>query len=237
MNYKSFTLLLAFFWGTFAFANPTHPINPNEIPTANGSMKCYTASTTVCPTGLVQLESQANVDSFVVNYPNCTSLFYLSIGPWSGAVSDISDISGLSNLTHITTQLVVSNNPQLPSLSGLDNIERTAGLYVFGNDLLTNLNGFGSLDTVDGIFYIKENQALTSISGVGNLKHISGDVDIESNHNLVSLSGFSSLHSVGGFELYNNKIASLSGLENLTTVNDYFVIFYEHYLQDLTGLD
>src|SRR5690606_29922257 len=56
---------------------------------------CTTSQEPQCPTGDVILYSQADVNNFATNYPNCTEITgYLSIGG-----SDITDLSPLSNLT------------------------------------------------------------------------------------------------------------------------------------------
>src|SRR5690606_429090 len=65
-----------------------------------------------CPAGNVSLTSQAQIDDFATNYPNCTEISgYMII---SG--STITDLSPLSNLTSVGGYLNIYNNLSLTNL-------------------------------------------------------------------------------------------------------------------------
>ena len=71
-----------------------------------------------CPTGnFADLRTQADVDDFGANFPNCTTLIDLRIG--TTAVS--TDLSPLSSLTTVQDLLVIENDDLL-NLNGLGNI-------------------------------------------------------------------------------------------------------------------
>ena len=79
-----------------------------------------------CPMGDVTLTTQADVDAFVADFPDCTEVDGNLIIGVQGGSSDISDISGLSGITAVY-----------------------GGCY-FYNTQLTNFNGVGSITTVQG---------------------------------------------------------------------------------------
>lgn len=75
-----------------------------------------------CPPGDVILSSQAEVDAFVADYPNCTEIAgNMLIGSLTDN-TDIIDISGLSPLTAIEGSLSIDSNVSLTSLTGLDQL-------------------------------------------------------------------------------------------------------------------
>src|SRR5690606_19456474 len=99
-----------------------------------------------CPPGGITFSSQAEIDAFATNYPNCTETGYLSI---SG--STITDLSPLSNLTSIGGYLNIYNNSNLTNLDGLSNLTSIGGfLDIYNNSNLTNLDGLSNLTSVGG---------------------------------------------------------------------------------------
>jgi len=120
--------------------------------------------------------TQAQIDSFQVNYPGCTEIEgYVGI---SG--DDIINLNGLSVLTYI----------------GGD-------LWIGSNDTLTSLTGLDSLTSIGGNLYIAFYDAPTSLTGLGGLTSVGGDLSIEFNVNLTSLTGLDGLTSIGGGLIYD----------------------------------
>jgi len=71
-----------------------------------------------CPPGDVIITSQQEMDDFVANFPNCTTI--------NGDLTiqqDVTDLTGLSSLTNITGSLVVHFTQYLSSLTGLEQID------------------------------------------------------------------------------------------------------------------
>ncbi|MFA7688398.1 MAG: hypothetical protein WCY25_11085, partial [Moheibacter sp.] len=119
-----------------------------------------------CPTGNVGLYSQADVNNFATNYPNCTEI----TGNLTISGSDITDLSPLSNLTQIGGVLSIYSNSQLNSLNGLDNLTQIGGvLYISDNSQLTNLDELSNLTSVGADLVIQFNYSLTDISGLQNI--------------------------------------------------------------------
>ena len=175
----------------------------------------------------ITFDTQAQIDSFQINHPNCTEI--------EGGVSihgdDITNLDGLSALTSIGEQLVIGSvlsggNPILTDITGLANLTSIQGdLYMGGNYSLSDLNGLQGLDTINGNLNINYS-ALLSLSGLDNVTHINGDVFIDWNNELLNLNGLNNLSSIGGSLRIpqNNKLLSLDGLDNLTSIgSDLFI--------------
>lgn len=94
-----------------------------------------------CPTGSVSLTSQAEVDDFVANFPDCTQIDgNLTIGTYPqliGAEAAL-DLTGLSGLTNITGTLNIygtstsdgNGGTLVGSLEGLENVSSVRSLLV-----------------------------------------------------------------------------------------------------------
>ncbi|NBC05988.1 MAG: HYR domain-containing protein, partial [Bacteroidetes bacterium] len=189
-----------------------------------------------CPSGDVTLNSQADVDNFAVNYPNCSQITgFLTI---SG--NDITDLSPLANLQSVTESLDITFNDALTSLQGLNNLSSVGGdLSIESNDALASLQELNNLSSVGGSLSIRFSPALTSLQGLDNISSVSGDLSIESNDVLASLQGLDNISSVGG-DLsieFNDVLASLQELNNLTSVGGGLNIRFSPALTSLQGLD
>ena len=125
-----------------------------------------------CPEGSVELTTQAAVDNFLQQYPNCTEIQgILMIGTnYLTEPSDITNLNGLTNLVKINTSLNITNNPFLVNLEGLNQLSYIARhLNIHDNHNLLTLNGLPKLTTIKGELRISNNYALESLSGLDNL--------------------------------------------------------------------
>ncbi len=167
-----------------------------------------------CPTGDVTLYSQADVNNFATNYPNCTEITgYLYIGG-----SNITDLSPLNNIQSVGGYLNIESNSQLTNLDGLSNLTQIGGFLAFqSNDILENLDGLGNLTQIGGYLNIYYNSQLTNLDGLGNLTQIGGNLYITSNSQLTNLDGLSALESINGsLFIYDNPVLTdISGLQNI----------------------
>src|SRR5690606_25772575 len=111
-----------------------------------------------CPEGSVLFTSQAQVNTFATNYPNCTEISgYL----YFYGNDDITDLSPLSNLTSVGGLLGFESNLSLTNLDGLSNLTSVGGfLGIYSNPNLTNFSG---LENITGFteLYIQNNTALS----------------------------------------------------------------------------
>ncbi|WP_051878738.1 T9SS type A sorting domain-containing protein [Chryseobacterium sp. FH1] len=109
-----------------------------------------------CPSGNVFLLSQADVNNFKLQYPNCT---------------------GISGFLHIS-------GGDITDLLPLGNIKSVGGFVDIYNNQLTNLNGLEALRTVGSYINIEHNSLLNNLNGLGNVSNIGRSLVIIDNSNL-----------------------------------------------------
>jgi len=171
-----------------------------------------------CPTGDVILTSQAEVNSFVANYGNCSIINgSLTIGDNTAPIefSDIDDISGLSNLNRIGNNLIIAANPILTDLNGIENIiDAGWNLQIIDNDQLQDISALDGIVSIGRYLDIIGNDALTSIPGLNDI-NASFIVTIKQNNSLISISGINNLDVGRGLIIReNDNLLSISGLQN-----------------------
>jgi hypothetical protein len=209
------------------------------------------------PYGNYYFYSQAEIDSFQVNYPGCTELHGDVMIVW-----DITNLNGLNNLISIGNNLTIDHtalsnfsgleqlnliggffdiwaNDSLSSLTGLGSLTSIGGFRIAHNDAITDLTGLGYIDSIDGGLTIEDNKTMASLTGLENLTYLGGNLSINDNDTLINLTGLNNLTSIGGY-LYinNNKILSdLTELEGLISTGSGFYIGANDSLTNLTGLE
>src|SRR5690554_1899256 len=174
-----------------------------------------------CPAGNIIFTTQAQIDAFATNYPNCTEVS----GNLTIQGANITDLTPLSNLTSIGGYLVIYNNSNLTNLDGLSNLTSVGGyLDIYSNLSLTNLDGLSNLTSVGEFLSINSNSNLTNLDGLSNLTSVGADLVIYSNYSLTDISGLqnidpASILSTYGFGLYivNNPLLSVCNLPNFCT--------------------
>ncbi len=193
------------------------------------AINCLQAQTCL-PDG-INFTTQAQINSFQVNYPNCTSI--------EGDVMingvDITNLSGLSMLTSIGGSLSIgyyenAGNPNLTSLAGLNGLTYIGSyLLIINNLALTNLSGLNNLTYIGSDLNISNN-TLSTLAGLQNLDSIGGSLGIERNYSLLSLTGLNNLSSIGN-KIYiteNHALASLAGLNNINAASIHDLIIYNN---------
>ncbi len=168
-----------------------------------------------CPSGDITLTSQAQIDNFKQNYPNCTNysgeLGINNLVPFvlnsditnldslneleSIAGLDIiycqnlTSIEGLQNLNTINGSIVLFNNPEIEDLAPLSDITTANQLLIREMDGLSDLTGFDNLTSLSSYIFIFDNQNLTSLDGLQGLQSIDGYIVIRQNPSLIDISG------------------------------------------------
>lgn len=103
----------------------------------------------------ITFTTQAQIDSFQVNYPTCTEI-QGSVTIWGG---DIVNLDGLINITKIGGYLEIRSNPDLTNLAGLNNVTRIGStLEIWGCFALTSIDGIKNIDA----------SSITNLHIVGN---------------------------------------------------------------------
>ena len=197
---------------------------------------CFvSASSQPCLPDGITFSSQAQIDSFQINYPNCTEI--------EGDVlihgNDITNLNGLSVLTSIGGYLDIDDNYTLSSLTGLENVTSIGGnLRIEDNYALTNLIGLDGVTSIGGNLELWYNYFLTSLTGLENVTTIGEHLSIWGNLALSSLTGLENVTTIGGnlWIAGNNAITSLTELDNVTSIGGDIRIIGNPALTSLTGL-
>lgn len=169
----------------------------------------YFGGASQCPNSIF-LISQAEVDNFIVDYPNCTEIHSLTVaGP------DISNLYGLRNLEFINWFNITS--PVLQNFEGMGNLVHVNSFRVGHCDSLVSFYGLYSLTSLGKFGMAYDNKSLTSFSGLESLTTVTYDFDIRHAFSLTSLDGLKNLKSVGGkiFIMGNSSLTSIEGLNNI----------------------
>ncbi len=133
-----------------------------------------------CDIGSLVLSSQAEVDAFSIDYPDCTILE----GTIKIIGDDITNLDAFSNYTEIDGFLQIWQNPILNDVSGLTYI--SGNLDFSNNLLLDNLSGLENLRSIGGYLRIYGNAALVNLIGLEGLNYVAG-ITIEANNSLQNL--------------------------------------------------
>ncbi len=202
-----------------------------------------------CPASLTIYE-QADVVSFVTDYPNChalpgdliiTDTIRDADGNVTNSTTDITDLSALSILTSIGGSLSITGCPLLPSLTGLDNVTSVgADFYLYNNDhtSFTSLAGLGSLTHVTNRVTVRLMDNLETFAGMGTLTgSLLYEIKITDNPKLASIAPLSGITSTGtDVTIKRNKLPNLEGLNSLSTVGGFLDIQEEVDLLDISQL-
>lgn len=178
-----------------------------------------------CPDS-IGFTSQVQIDSFQINFPNCTEIEGLVfIGDFEYD-TDINNLEGLSALTSIGGDLMIGGTDSLSNLSGLDNLTSVGGsIYLgttsmigtAGNLGLTSLSGLENLHTIGAQLTIKYAPNLTNLSGLQNLTSIGYSLHIENNQTLTDISGVENINAgtISGLSINNNISLSTCNVKSI----------------------
>ncbi len=204
---------------------------------ASGAMAQTKQPCSTClPEGII-FTTQAQIDSFPMNYPNCNEIDgYVTI---SG--DNIINLDSLINVTQIGGFLeigyafmkpddgwVCAGNPNLMNIQGLQNLTIVGGfLQIFGNSVLTELTGLESLTTIGGSLFIGAilpqgwgvlpcGNAIEDLTALSNLESINGELIIESN-SLSSLEGLNNIDTstITYLRIFGNSNLSHCEIQNI----------------------
>lgn len=173
----------------------------------------------VCPPGNVTLTSQAEINQFIIDYPNCTEIFgNLEV---YDVASDIINLNGLSNITLVHGYMSILETDQLQTLNGLNLVQVGGYLEFLDNVQLQNVNALSTLTQVGSAIGVSGNSALQNLNGLSNVTAIGGDIAIVDNALLTDISGLANINPATiadslGYGLYieNNPLLSVCHLPN-----------------------
>lgn len=167
-----------------------------------------------CPTEPIILSSQAEVDNFAANYPNCTMLTHdFKV---DGETNVITNLNGLSGITHAGNFYILKT--EISDFSGLENLISTAHMSLGFNHNIQDLTGLTSLQSVEEI-NIWYNSNMTSLQGAGNWTTVIR-LNLFQNNSLQDITELSDLQSLTSLSIAGNGLTSLSGLENIQSIEE-----------------
>ena len=201
-----------------------------------GLSMSLTSWTQPCLPNGITFNTQSQIDSFHISFPNCTII--------EGEVIingvNITNLYGLNAITSIGGALAIVINDSLTTLGGLENLLSIgADLTIFNNPVLNSLTGLAKLTSVGGNLVVYTNDNLPDLTGLDSLVCVGGDLQINTSNALINLNGLKSLTSIGGgLGLWDNPILSdLNALEGLTSINGSIELSNNNSLTTLKGLD
>ncbi|MDP3176707.1 MAG: hypothetical protein Q8M76_02305, partial [Spirochaetaceae bacterium] len=129
-------------------------------------------------------------------------------------------------ITSVGGRITIDANNQLLAIHGFDNAAFTAinGEFVLneGNNsyLLTTLDAFSNVTTINGNLRLYRTQALTSLAGFEKLETVTGHLVIEDMEGLANLDFLAGLTDIGGHLhiVGNGALTSIEGLSTLQNV-------------------
>ncbi|HOW31851.1 MAG TPA: hypothetical protein PLP88_09800, partial [Bacteroidales bacterium] len=126
---------------------------------------CSAFSQGCLPDG-IEFTTQAQIDSFQINYPGCSYIEGSVEILYSG---DITNLEGLNSLDSIGGYLEIDCR-RLKNLNGLNNLVKiNRNLMIAACDSLVNLEGLSNLTTIGDNFLINYNVNLLNFEGLDNL--------------------------------------------------------------------
>ena len=220
---------------------------------------CNHAYAQGCPSSLIYIGNQNDIDVFPVFYPDCTEpegiiLFQninpdLSIKNLDGLsiitringilkieeMDSLTNFSGFENLTYVDS-LIINDNENLSDISALNILDSVDYLTIFLNPQISDFSNFSSLNKVVSDLTIYKNNAITSLTGFENLE-IAGELFISQNDSLADISALSNITKTSSLLVSNNpELTSLDGLQNIDSVENGVFITSNQKLINLNGL-
>ena len=179
-----------------------------------------------CPLEDVILNSQAEINQFAIDFPDCTEIF----GSLKIDGDDVIDLTPLAGIESIRDGLTISNNHMLTTLNGLNIVnldydEQSLNLVTIqNNNLLADVSAMSSVNTLTNVaneqiqITIDDNLSLSNLIGIGTLCP-SGCFYNIINTGIIDGTGLEPLVSPDHLVLNgNNLMENLSGFDNLDTV-------------------
>lgn len=118
--------------------------------------------------------------------------------------------------------LLIENNPLLQDVSGLGNITQATGNFggfrVINNDSLQNLNGL-NIVSIENQLFIKDNDVLENIDGLSSVDTMGTKVNVEivNNPALNNLDGLANITKAGRILIqHNSSLKNIDGLSSVT---------------------
>jgi hypothetical protein len=163
----------------------------------------------------ITFTTQTQIDSFHINYPNCSEIIGDLVINGNGYA--INNLENLNQITTIGGGLYIGHSV-LIDLSGMDNLSSVGGALALGyNDLLLNLNGLQSLHFVGDYLLIDDNNKLNNLTGLDSLSTLGGYIWIRGNPELTNIYGLNNIdpNTINDLQIRNNNSLSNCDAESI----------------------
>lgn len=140
-----------------------------------------------CPDIELNIESQADLNQFIIEFPNCKTLIGLRIGKsFSGQTSDIVDLSPLNQIEILNGDLTIRLNDNLENLNGLNLIKQIFGsVAISSNAKLKDISALKNVLNTFSYVLLEQNPELSECAIKSFCNHIeSGAETIIYNNNI-----------------------------------------------------
>lgn len=211
--------------------------------------------------GNIDVISQPQVDA-LANCSEITGILRIQDNPFRTPITSLEPLSNLTSIGEVELNssldrlqegfgLLISSNPELTSLAGLENLRSVAGsVVIYNSDGLTNFEGLNGLETIGRSFVVGDNftvsnrgdqgnEFLLSFEGLDSLASIGESFIIWDNSALQSLRGLTSLQTIeGSLDVRNNDaLEEIAGLTDLESVGGDLGMYGNNSFRSFAGLD
>ena len=176
-----------------------------------------------CPPGGLNVKTQSELNTFLIQYPDCTMIDGSVLVGYSGGTikSNITDLTPLKNIETINGTLEISRNENLSSLTGLQNLKTIADrLQITLHIGLTDISSLSNLTSVSEIV-ISHNTHLLTLNGIENTPSVLDELYIWNNYRMEEISHLSHITEVNGdvsISLFTSTLSSLYGIHNIKRI-------------------
>jgi len=184
------------------------------------SLHSFLYSQNCLPDG-ISFSTQAEIDSFPANYPGCTEIG----GDLRIEGADISNLDSLYPITSIEQELFINRCDILSDISGIGNLQNVIDITIYGNPILTNLNGLDGIVAISGSLSIYGNDNISDISALRNISEIGVSLRISDTKGIQNLNDIENIKKIGGaLSIHDNiDLINLSGIENIDSLSSILI--------------
>jgi hypothetical protein len=151
--------------------------------------------------------TQTEVDNFIIENPDCTTLGFLNVQ--HSETDPILNLDGLRNITSVLSDVDAYQSTVL-DFSGLDNIREIGILFL--DRWITNDSTYARFESLERVesFYLWDSD-LKEYDGLANLCTVVDEAEVRDNDSLATLSFFSAIEDIGLSLIVDNN-QSLSAI-------------------------
>ena len=155
-----------------------------------------------CPVENININSQAALNQFPLDYPNCKELnVRLSLS--SNPMDEITDLSPLNGITRFDSTLSIYNTLELIDLSGLETTLHINRLYLSKNDKLESLKGLENIQTIN-VLDLSDNNSIKNLNEIPLENSGLRELTLRNNITLNDITRVNKIDSLEYFFLDNN---------------------------------